>query len=135
MNTELLRGKLTRTALWLLLPLFAACGGSSGGSGPPPPQIVEMGVFIDSPVQGLSYQSGSSAAGTTDANGMFDYTVGETLSFSVGAVQLGTLPDGKPLVTPNDFGAAAENIAVTSLTGAHELWLGRRLGPVIARIG
>ena len=42
---------------------------------------------------------------------MFDYTVGETLSFSVGAVQLGTLPDGKPLVTPNDFGAATENIA------------------------
>jgi hypothetical protein len=70
-----------------------------------------MGVFIDSPVQGLTYQSGSNPEGTTDANGMFDYTVGETLSFSVGGVQLGTLPDGQPVVTPNDFGAAAENIA------------------------
>ncbi len=111
MNTELLRGKLARTALWLMLPLFAACGSSGNGVVDPPPVVVEMGVFIDSPVQGLSYQSCSSAAGTTDANGMFDYTVGETLSFSVGAVQLGTLPDGQPLVTPNDFGAAAENIA------------------------
>jgi hypothetical protein len=70
-----------------------------------------MGVFIDSPVEGLTYQSGSNPEGTTDANGMFDYTVGETLSFSVGGVQLGTLPDGQPVVTPYDFGAAAENIA------------------------
>ena len=115
MNVELLRGKLVHTALWLLLPLFAACGGGGGSTPPidttPPPVVVEMGVFIDSPVQGLTYQSGSAAAGTTDANGMFDYTAGETLSFSVGAVQLGTLPDGMPLVTPNDFGAATENVA------------------------
>jgi hypothetical protein len=115
MNVEPLRGNLVHAALCLLLPLFAACGGGGGSTPPvnttPPPPTVEMGVFIDSPVQGLTYQSGSAAAGTTDANGMFDYTVGETLSFSVGAVQLGTLPDGMPLVTPNDFGAAAENIA------------------------
>jgi hypothetical protein len=42
---------------------------------------------------------------------MFDYIVGETLRFSVGGVQLGTLPDGQAVVTPYDFGAAAENIA------------------------
>ena len=115
MNGKLLPGKLARATVWLWLPLFAACGGGGGGSPPPtnttPPPVVEMGVFIDSPVQGLTYQSGTAAAGTTDANGMFDYTVGETLSFSVGGVQLGTLPDGKPLITPNDFGAATENIA------------------------
>lgn len=70
-----------------------------------------MGVFIDSPVEGLGYQSGSAAAGTTNAEGMFTYTVGDPLTFSIGGVQLGTLPDGKQLVTPYDFGAAAENIA------------------------
>jgi len=68
-------------------------------------------VFIDSPVEGLTYQSGSATPGTTDAEGMFVYTVGETLSFSVGGVELGTLPDGQLLVTPYDFGDAAENIA------------------------
>lgn len=115
MKGEFLPVKLAQATLWLLLPLFAACGGGGGSSPPPvdtvPPPVIEMGVFIDSPVQGLTYQSGTAPTGTTDANGMFDYTVGETLSFSVGAVQLGSLPDGKSLVTPNDFGAAAENIA------------------------
>lgn len=117
MKMEILApGYLARNAIWFLLPLLAACGGGGGGSPPPvditpPPPVIEMGVFIDSPVQGLTYQSGSNPEGTTDANGMFDYTVGETLSFSVDGVQLGTLPDGQPVVTPNDFGAAAENIA------------------------
>lgn len=115
MNGNAVPGRLAQVTLWLIVPLFAACGGGGGDSPTPvdttPPPVVEMGVFIDSPVQGLTYQSGSEAAGTTDANGMFDYTVGETLSFSVGGVQLGTLPDGKSLITPNDFGAAAENIA------------------------
>ena len=117
MYGKLSPGKLAQVAIWFLLPLFAACGGGGGGSPQPPvnttppPPVVAMGVFIDSPVQGLTYQSGSAPEGTTDANGMFDYTVGETLSFSVGGVQLGTLPDGQPVVTPNDFGAAAENIA------------------------
>ena len=120
MKTEdLLPGNLARAAVWLLLPLFAACGGGGGGGGggtpppdnTPPPPVIEMGVFIDSPVEGLTYQSGSNPEGTTDANGMFDYIVGETLRFSVGGVQLGTLPDGQAVVTPYDFGAAAENIA------------------------
>lgn len=107
---------LSRT-LAITVFALAGCGGGGGGSNPPPvnttppPPVVEMGVFIDSPVQGLTYQSGSNPAGITDANGMFDYTVGETLSFSVGGVQLGTLPVGQPVVTPNDFGVAAENIA------------------------
>jgi len=108
--------KMTQVIVLLLLPLFAACGGGGGGAGGPPvvvvpPPVVDTGVFIDSPVQGLNYQSGSNPQGTTDANGMFSYTVGEILSFSVGGVQLGTLPDGAPVITPNDFGAAAENIA------------------------
>ena len=103
----------------LALPVFAACGGGGGGStptppptgGPPPPPTTEVGVFIDSPVEGLGYQSGSRTPGTTDAEGMFVYEVGQTLTFSVGGVELGTLPDGQPLVTPYDFGDAAENIA------------------------
>jgi len=104
---------------WLILlalPAFTACGGGGGGASPPPPPtlpppVTEVGVFIDSPVEGLGYQSGTRTPGTTDAEGMFVYEVGQTLSFSVGGVELGTLPDGQPLVTPYDFGDAAENIA------------------------
>jgi len=103
--------------LWLAVPVFAACGGGGGGGGgsPPPPvvppPVTATGVFIDSPVAGLGYRSGNATASTTDAQGFFVYTVGETLSFSIGGVQLGTLPDGQARVTPYDFGAAAENIA------------------------
>ena len=101
--------------LGLVVPMFAACGGGGGGSTEPPriqpPPVTEVGVFIDSPVEGITYQSGSNAPGTTNAEGMFVYEVGQTLSFSVGGVRLGSLPDGKSLVTPYDFGVAAENIA------------------------
>ena len=65
--------------LWLAVPLFAACGGGGGGSsppppptgGPPPPPPTDVGVFIDSPVEGLGYQSGGQDPGVTDAEGMF----------------------------------------------------------------
>jgi hypothetical protein len=103
-------------AVLLALPLFAACGGSSGGgaiSPPPPPgPTFANGVFIDSAVEGLTYQSGSNAQNTTDANGTFTYENGVSITFSLGGITLGTLPDGKALVSPYDFGAQqAENIA------------------------
>jgi hypothetical protein len=63
-------------------------------------------------VQGLTYQSGSNAPGTTDVNGTFTYEEGASITFSLGGITLGTLPDGKPIVSPYDFGAQqAENIA------------------------
>jgi hypothetical protein len=107
-----LRERLFGTILVVAVTMLAACGGGSDSTTnpPPPPPATAMGVFIDSPVQGLAYQSGA-VSGSTDATGTFDYTVGETLSFSVGGVALGTLTTGAPIVTPYDFGAAAENIA------------------------
>jgi hypothetical protein len=109
-------GKLRQATLWLLLPFFAACGGSSGGLGEAPvidEQIVFVfsGRFIGSPVQGLSYQCGD-LSGTTDANGVFRYYTDETtLTFSVGGVQIASRSGGDFVITPYNFGAAAENIA------------------------
>ena len=100
--------------LYLLLVVFLAACGGGGGSAPAaiiPPPAMSAGVFLDSAVAGLTYQSGSNSPGTTDENGTFMYTPGETLTFSVGGVVIGTLPDGALVVTPLDFGAAAENIA------------------------
>ena len=111
--------KLFRYGLLYLFSVvfLAACGGGGSTpaatvSPPPPPPVTNTGIFLDSAVEGLTYQSGSNPPGTTDANGTFIYTPGETLTFSVGGVVLGTLPDGATVITPSDFGAAAEiNIA------------------------
>lgn len=111
--------KLFRYGLLYLFSVvfLAACGGGGSTpaatvSPPPPPPVTNTGIFLDSAVEGLTYQSGSNPPGTTDANGTFIYTPGETLTFSVGGVVLGTLPDGAAVITPSDFGAAAEiNIA------------------------
>ncbi len=101
--------------LYLPLVVFiTACGGGGGGSTPAttvPPPVLSSGVFLDSLVEGVTYQSGSNPPGTTDVNGSFNYTPGEPLTFSIGGVVLGTLTDGAPIITPFDFGAAAENIA------------------------
>ena len=48
---------------------------------------VTTGVFVDAPVEGLSYTSGA-ISGTTDATGRFLYTPGATVNFSVGSVTL-----------------------------------------------
>ena len=69
-----------------------------------------FGVFLDSEVEGLTYQSGENPPAVTDSNGTFEYTPGQPLSFSVGGVQLGTLVDGAAVCTPNDF-IVPENIA------------------------
>jgi hypothetical protein len=107
---------ILKLGVLLALPLFAACGGggSDGSTSPPPPPAPTFadGVFVDSAVEGLTYQSGSNASGTTDANGTFTYEEGVSITFSLGGITLGTLPDGKALVSPYDFGAQqAENIA------------------------
>jgi len=87
-----------------LVLALSACGGGGSGSGTPPGTgVTASGVFLDAEVEGLTYQSGSSAPRTTDANGTFTYTVGQPLTFSIGGVQLGTLTDGAARCTPDDF--------------------------------
>jgi hypothetical protein len=97
---------------------ISACGGGGddddGGdlSPPPPPPPTSVGMFLDAAVQGLGYQSGSNPPASTNENGEFTYEIGAPLTFSIGCVELGTLPDGAPVVTPFDFGPdAAINIA------------------------
>ena len=91
-----------------MIPLvlaLSACGGGSGSDSSLPTNnsVTASGVFIDAEVKGLTYQSGSSAPRTTDANGTFTYTVGQPLTFSIGGVELGTLTDGAARCTPDDF--------------------------------
>ena len=65
--------KLMQVACALpLLCLLAACssGGDGGGGGTAPAAAPSVGVFIDSPVQGLGYNSTPSGlSGLTNASG------------------------------------------------------------------
>jgi uncharacterized protein len=59
------------------------------------------GVFYDSPVQGIEYQT-RTLSGMTNEKGEFEYRSGETVTFSVGDLVLGSAP-GSARVTPADL--------------------------------
>lgn len=83
----------------LLGSCFVACGGSNYSSGGengqpndmddmnPQMEMPETGVFIDSPVQGLSYLT-ASQQGFTNENGEFNFLPGEEVLFSIGNLEL-----------------------------------------------
>lgn len=90
----------------IALPLIAsvalaACGGGGGGGdSDPDPAPTQQGYFIDSGVDGLSYSSSPSGlSGVTSNGGRFDYKAGDTVTFYVGNLQLGTA-SGSSVVTP-----------------------------------
>jgi predicted acyl esterase len=59
------------------------------------------GVFYDSPVQGLEYETWT-ISGMTDKKGEFQYRPEETITFSIGGFILGSAP-GHKRVTPADL--------------------------------
>lgn len=79
--------------------LLSACGGGGGGG-----VQKQTGYFIDSAVAGLQYQSGSTS-GLTGSDGSFTYEVGQTVTFKIGNVTLGSLSMSKPgnKVFPTDL--------------------------------
>ncbi|MDL1975159.1 MAG: choice-of-anchor O protein [Deltaproteobacteria bacterium] len=64
------------------------------------------GHFIDSPVSGLSFQTGT-FDGLTDESGGFDYFPGERVELAIGSVHLGTPPAGHK-ISPLDIFEAAD---------------------------
>jgi hypothetical protein len=60
-------------------------GGGNGGTRLGPGE----GVFVDSPVSGLAYQSGSKS-GLTSASGVFRFDADHDIRFSIGSIVLGT---------------------------------------------
>ena len=78
---------------------LTACGGGGDG-GTQPVAAPSTGVFIDSPVQGLTYSSSPSGlSGLTGPNGEFLYRAGDLVAFSIGGRQIGAAP-GQPQITP-----------------------------------
>jgi len=83
--------------LLILSVVFIACGGGGGGGG----TSTAQGVFIDSPVEGVEYISGSQS-GITNADGKFTYEVGKNVEFKIGDISLGSVV-GKSQITPLDL--------------------------------
>lgn len=84
-----------------IIPLmfFNGCRGGDGEGSTH--RSLETGVFIDSPVEGLNYNT-ETQSGTTDAEGLFKYYKGESVTFSIGDVVLGT-GEAKGMMTPVDI--------------------------------
>lgn len=77
-------------------------GGGSGGTAP------LTGVFLDAEVGGLAWQAlPSGLSGTTAADGVFRYRLGDTVTFSLGAIEIGAAP-GAAQITPRTL---AETLA------------------------
>ncbi len=82
----------------------ASCG--AGDDTPAPAPAPQTGSFIDSPVAGLNVAGTATAASSTDAAGRFSYLAGETLTFSIGSVALGSAAAAATL-TPLSITAGA----------------------------
>ena len=52
---------------------------------------VQQGVFIDGIVSGLAYQTSSGLTGLTGENGGFNYLAGDTVTFTIGGIVLGSM--------------------------------------------
>ena len=67
----------------------------------------KQGTFKGLPLSGLTYQT-ASGSGETDKNGQFSYAEGETITFSLGNLILGSTP-GKSSLSLVDMVPGAEN--------------------------
>lgn len=90
----------------VLATAVTACGGNDTPTTINDPAI-QTGVFLDSAVQGLRYRT-NSLNGETDSAGRFSYTSGETVSFYIGDILLGSTT-AKAIVTPLDLVPGATN--------------------------
>lgn len=97
--------------------LISACGGDGGNSSP----TALVGVFEDSLVSGLYFET-KSRSGTTNTSGEYTYLSGETITFSVGDVILGSASAGA-LITPLDLVAGATNATNQQVTNIVRLLL------------
>ena len=100
------RNNLSWLHPFLLASLLSGCGGGGGSGGSSSNAL--WGTFIDSPVQGLAYQT-PSQQGFTDDQGRFRYLPGESVTFSIGTLRLASV-SAKEKITPLDV-AGTNNIS------------------------
>lgn len=86
---------------------LAGCWGDGDESPATPVPAAMSGVLLDSAVEGVAYSaSPSGKSGKTDASGKFDCLAGDSVSFKVGGIELGTARCAS-LVTALDLAGTA----------------------------
>ncbi|MCX7178456.1 MAG: DUF839 domain-containing protein [Proteobacteria bacterium] len=114
---------------------LAGCGGD-GGDAVPLNQLT--GVLSDSNVKGVAYTSSSGVSGTTGGGGEFNYLAGDTVTFKIGAITLGSVnmagvalgsQSGKKVVRPKDLAGATDETDVKALAIAQVIQTAAAAGP------
>ena len=90
---------LTFTVLIILMTTIGCSSGGGSGSTP------LTGVFLDSPVDGLGYET-DTIQSVTGPGGVFSYHRGESIRFFIGDIELG-VTEAMPIITPIDCVAGA----------------------------
>jgi len=112
-----MKTKITALCASLFVGAFLfGCNSSSDTSIP----VIEIGTLVDAKLVGVSYACNPSAnTGKTDAEGHFNYVVGDTCSFSVGGFALGstTMSQAGSVITPLELVGTTDinNPKVTNL--------------------
>lgn len=99
-----------------ILAGLAGCGGGGGGAAldtNTTQGLASTGVFVDSAVQGLRFDT-ATQHGNTDSNGTFQYLPGESITFSIGAIQFQSTA-AKSIITPLDI-VGTTNVADQRVT-------------------
>lgn len=109
---------LTIIAASLFSLAVTGCGGEDSNDGvvvvEPPLPPAQTGVFTDSPVAGVKYTTSTGYTGTTNANGEFRFNPGETVTFEIGGIQLGSVP-AAATITPLELAGTDTNKATNLL--------------------
>ncbi len=80
--------------------LLAGCGSSDSTT----TDTTSTGYFIDAAVQNAHYKTSSGIEGDTDSQGQFEYKAGDSVTFSLGKLKLGTsVPAANGLITPKNL--------------------------------
>ena len=88
--------KIFAGLLVIMMTALFGCGGSNDSS--PGGAVTATGKFVDAPVAGLMYVSGSQS-GVTGVDGSFTYEVGQKVKFTIGDIVLGEVT-GEATITP-----------------------------------
>ena len=92
---------LSKLSLITTVCLLTACGNSD--------LPTKQGVFVDAPVEGLSFTTTSGLTGTTNSAGGFNYLAGDNVTFSLGSVSFPPVA-ASDLISPLDLvGASSAN--------------------------
>lgn len=118
--------RLDRFSMWKgllaaasLSVALAGCGGGGGSDDDEGPATgSEAGVFTDAPVNGLAYTASPSGVtgvtGDNGTNGGFRYEPGDTVTFTLGGLTLGSAT-GAAAVTPADISDGDATVAANLL--------------------